>query len=249
MKKYAIIVFVLFTVFVFGQHKSALKITKLTGDFYVYETYKFYKNKPISANGMYLVTNEGVVMFDSPWDTTQALPLLDSIRKKHNKEVVMCIATHSHDDRTGSLGIYNQKGIKTFSTKQTDEICKINVEERASNLFEKDTVFKLGQYSFKTFYPGKGHTPDNIVIWFENEQILYGGCFVKSSQAKDLGNLSDANVLEWEKSINKVIQLFPKPKYIITGHQRWKSKKSLKHTLKLIENDIKESIQQIVSHT
>lgn len=33
-------------------------------------------------------------MFDTPWDTTQFQPLLDSIKFKHNMNVLMCIATH-----------------------------------------------------------------------------------------------------------------------------------------------------------
>jgi metallo-beta-lactamase class B len=43
-----------------------LKITHLTGDFYVYTTYNGYKGNRIGANAMYLVTNKGVVLFDTP---------------------------------------------------------------------------------------------------------------------------------------------------------------------------------------
>jgi hypothetical protein len=38
---------------------------------------------------MYLVTNQGVVLFDTPWDSTQFQQLLDSIKIKHGKDVVM----------------------------------------------------------------------------------------------------------------------------------------------------------------
>ncbi len=217
-----------------GQTLPSLKIVQLKGDFYIYQTYKEYKGNRISANGMYVVTEKGVVLFDSPWDTSQALPLLDSISKKHRKEVVLAIATHSHDDRTGSFDLLNKKGVKTFASEKTDSICKIKAENRPSDTFRKDTVFTVGQYAFKTYYPGKGHTPDNIVVWFENEKILYGGCFVKSTEATDLGNLSDANVPEWKISLEKTIARFPKPKYVIPGHQSWKNKKSLRHTLQLV---------------
>lgn len=238
MKKW-VLIFLFFFQFSLGQNSTALKITHLTGDFYIYETFQLFKNSLVAANGMYVVTNDGVVLFDSPWDTNQALPLLDSIYKKHNKKVVMSIATHFHDDRTGSLAIYNSKGIATYTSKQTDSLCVVYGEKRPSSTFKNDTVFKVGKYSFKTFYPGKGHAPDNIVIWFENEKILYGGCFIKSSEATDLGNLSDANVIEWKASTEKVLYTFRKPKHIIPGHQRWKSKKSLWHTLQLIKNYLK----------
>ncbi len=75
---------------------------------------------------MYLITNNGVVMFDTPWDTTQFQPLLDSIKLKHDKTVIMCFATHRHSDKTAGLKYYKQQGIKTNSTVLTDELSKKN---------------------------------------------------------------------------------------------------------------------------
>lgn len=91
----------------FGQaQKPKLKIAHLTGDFYIYTTYNTYEGNLVPANGMYLVTNQGVVMFDTPWDTTQFQPLLDSIKVKHDQRVVMCFATHWHSDKTAGLDYY-----------------------------------------------------------------------------------------------------------------------------------------------
>src|ERR1700739_54852 len=160
----------------FGQkNDKGLLINHLTDSFYVYTTYGVVNNSPFSANGMYLVTNNGVVLFDTPWDSTQFQPLLDSIKLKHDKNVVLCIATHFHSDRTAGLEYYRQQGIKTYTTVLTDELSKKNNKKRAEFLIAKDTVFNVGQYSFETYYPGQGHTADNIVIWFKKEKILYGG--------------------------------------------------------------------------
>ena len=220
----------------FGQTANEnLKITHLIGDFYVFTTYKQYKGKPMSANGMYVLTEEGVILFDTPWDTTQFQPLLDSIKNKHLKEVVICMATHSHEDRTGGLEYYKQLGIKTYTTRQTDEISKKWNDNRAEFLIEKDTIFNIGSHTFQTYYGGQGHTPDNIVIWFKKEKILYGGCLVKSIEANDLGYLGDANIKEWRRTIENIQKLFKKPNHIVTGHQDWESKKSLNHTLKLLK--------------
>jgi glyoxylase-like metal-dependent hydrolase (beta-lactamase superfamily II) len=220
----------------FGQSKnSALPISHLTGDFYVYKTFHDYKGAQISANAMYLVTSKGVVLFDAPWDETQFQPLLDSIKAKHNKEVIMCFATHSHDDRAGGISFYKQKGIKTYTGKLTDEILKKENKPRAEYIVPNDTTFAVGQYKFEVFYPGKGHAPDNIVVWFAKEKVLYGGCFVKSASAEDLGYLGDADVKEWEKSIRKVQSKCKKPQYIIPGHEDWTDTQSLNHTLKLVK--------------
>ncbi|MBF4464022.1 subclass B1 metallo-beta-lactamase [Flavobacterium sp. LC2016-12] len=227
----------------FGQSKnSPLQISHLTGDFYVYKTFHDYKGTLISANALYLVTDKGVVLFDAPWDQTQFQPLLDTIKVRHNKDVIMCFATHSHDDRAGGLGFYKQKGIKTYTIKATDKILKEKDQNGAEFVIPNDTTFTVGQHTFQVYYPGKGHAPDNIVVWFDKEKVLYGGCFIKSAEAKDLGYLGDADVKEWEKSIEKVQSKFMNPKFIITGHDDWKDLTSLKHTLKLVQEYNAEKI-------
>jgi metallo-beta-lactamase class B len=214
---------------------GGLKISHLTGDFYIFTTYSVYKGNLVGANGMYVVTNEEVVMIDSPWDTTQFQPLLDSIRIKHNKRVGVCIATHFHEDRTGGLRYYTSQGIKTYTTRQTDDLSKTRGMKRAQFLISKDTTFKVGQHLFQTYYPGPGHAPDNIVVWFDREKILYGGCLIKSKQDSTLGNLGDANIEAYPATLRKVAEKFKNRKFVIPGHNDWSDMKSLEHTLHLAE--------------
>jgi metallo-beta-lactamase class B len=58
---------------------------------------------------------------------------------------------------------------------------------------------------------------------------------VKSTEAEDLGNLSDANVKNWAVTIIHIQHTFKNPDYIIPGHGDWSSKESLTHTLDLIK--------------
>jgi len=228
------ITFIFYLTNIFGQiNEAKLKISHLTGDFYIYTTYNTYEGSRIPANGMYLLTNHGVVLFDTPWDTTQFQPLLDSIKLKHNKYVTICIATHWHSDRTDGLDYYKQKGIKTYTTYLTDKLSKKNNKKRAEYLMENDTIFTIGQYSFETYYPGKGHTEDNIVVWFNKEEILYGGCLIKGADAENLGYLGDGNVLEYETTLKNVQKKYPYPKFIIVSHHGWNNINSLKHSIKL----------------
>ena len=237
MKKYAVLSILLLSLSAASSQPPVrrLIISHLTGDFYIYTTYGFYKGDPVPANSMYLVTSKGVVLFDTPWDSTQFQLLLDSIKIRHNKDVVLCISTHFHEDRTAGLEFYRRKGVKTYTTERTDEMSKLRNEKRAEFLIYNDSLFTMGQYTFLTYYGGQGHSPDNIVIWFDKEKILYGGCLVKSMEAEDLGNLSDANVSEWAATIKNIQHKFKNPNYIIPGHLDWHSKKSLTHTLNLIQ--------------
>ena len=228
----------------FAQQPGAnLEISQLTGDFYLFTTYNEYKGNRTPANGMYLVTHDGVVLFDTPWDTTQFQPLLDSIQARHHKNAVLCFATHFHEDRTGGLAYYKRKGIKTYTTRHTDELSQKRGMKRAEFLMDKDTTFTVGQYSFQTYFPGPGHTADNIVIWFEKEKILYGGCLVKSAGDANLGNLADANVKEYATTIKRLQNKCKSPAFIIPGHNDWTNSNSLQHTLEMAEELKKKNSQ------
>lgn len=227
----ALLIFITIT---FGNTAAQkLKITPLTGDFYIYTTYNQYEGSEVPAHGMYLVTDEGVVMFDTPWDTTRFQPLLDSIRLRHDKKVILCFATHWHSDKTAGLEYYRQQGIKTYTTVQTDELSRKNGKKRAEFLLTKDSLFRAGQYSFETYYPGPGHTEDNIVIWFQQERILYGGCLIKGADDENLGYLGDGNRKAYAATLKKLRKRFRKPAHIIIAHSDWNNLNSLKHSIKM----------------
>jgi metallo-beta-lactamase class B len=228
----------------FGQSdKPKLEISHLTGDFYIYTTYNTYEESRVQANGMYLVTDKGVVMFDTPWDTTEFQPLLDSIQAKHHQAMAMCFPTHWHSDKTAGLEYYRQQGIKTYTTTLTDELSKKNNQKRAEFLMATDTVFHIGAYSFETYYPGPAHTEDNIIIWFKKEKILYGGCLIKGTDAEDLGFLGDGNTTAYAATLKNVQKKCPGPRFIIVAHSDWNNIHSLRHSIKMAR-ELKKKTQR-----
>ena len=231
---YVLVLTILISKTCIGQtNPPKISITPLTHNFYIYTTYNLYEGNYIPAHGMYALTEKGAILFDTPWDTTQFQPLLDSIRIKHNSHVSICIATHWHSDRTEGLEYYKQQGIKTYTTILTDELSRKNNKKRAEFLMTHDTSFQIGNVSFEVFYPGEGHTADNITIWFNEQKILYGGCLIKGAEAKDLGYLGDANKNKYLETLLNLKKRYPKPKYIIVSHHDWRNTNSLKHSIKL----------------
>lgn len=212
-----------------------LKIAHLVDSFYVYTTYGDAGGGYIfPANGMYVVTPEGSLLIDTPWDSTQFQPLLDSINSRHHSRVVACIATHFHEDRTAGLTYYGSRGIRTYSTARTDSLSMTYGKPRANYVIPEDTSFVFGNSSFHLFFPGWGHSPDNIVIWWPDHKILYGGCFIKSVESRSVGNLSNANVDQWLLSLKRVKKKFSGAEYIITGHQSWLNKEAIDYSIQLL---------------
>jgi len=213
---------------------AQLEFQKLADSTYMYTTYNTYKGNKISANGVIRLTDVGAIMIDSPWDTSQFQPLLDSIKIKWNQNVVFVLATHWHEDRSGGLDFYKQKGIATYSTRSTKNLCRENNQPQAEFTFTGDTTFTIGGVKFETYFPGAGHTPDNIIVYFPAEKLMDGGCFIKSVEATDLGNLNDANLGMWPIAAKNLKKRYRRVKIVVPGHDKVDGKKALKHTIKLL---------------
>src|SRR5690606_32251476 len=119
-------------------------------------------------------------------------------------------------------------------------LCREYGDAQARFIFNSDTVFNIGGHSIYTYYPGAGHTADNIVLWFPAESILYGGCFIKSRDAYALGNLAEAEPEKWLASAHRLKEKFPEPAFVIPGHYDWKQPGSLGHTIQLINQHLKQ---------
>jgi len=233
----------LLTISLVTKAHQKLEISPVTNNAYVYTTYNDFGGTRFPSNSMYIVTGAGVILIDTPWDSTQFQPLLDSIEARHHKPVVLCIATHFHDDRTAGLEYYAAKGIATWTSRFTYDLCSHYNEKQSQYYFEKDTVFRLGQYSVETYYPGPGHTPDNIVIWIPELKILYGGCFNKSTEVDNLGNLEHASPFDWYQATLNIEAKNWAYEYVIPGHFGWK-KSGFKHTKKLVKKHIDKELKQ-----
>jgi len=215
--------------------QNKIVITPLAGNIFVHTSFNDYKGQLFPSNGLFIVAGGGIIIIDTPWGEAPTEVLLDTLEKKYHKKVLLCVSTHYHDDRTGGLEVLKKQGVSTFMSKQSWELAREKKEKMSEFFFTKDTVFILDSVRIETFYPGEGHTKDNIVVWFEKEKVLFGGCLVKSTEAENLGNLADANVKEWPGSIKKVIKKFPEATFVVPGHFGWKTTGSLKHTLMLLK--------------
>lgn len=224
----------LFCVFCSTLSYAQLDFEQLADSTYLFTTYNMYKGEKVSSNGVIRLTPNGAVMIDTPWDTTQFQPLLDSVQQKFGQKVALVIATHWHEDRSGGLAYYSKQGIPTYSTRATKNLCKENGMPQAEYTFTGDTTFNIGGVLVETYFPGAGHTSDNIVVYFPSDRILSGGCFIKSVEATGLGNLSDANLGMWPIAAKSLKRKYKNVKIVVPGHDKVDGKKALKHTIKLL---------------
>lgn len=215
-----------------------LEILKLSDNIYLHrsflETQKWGK---VGANGLILIKDNQALLIDTPWNNEQTEELNKWIESSLHATIKTVIPTHWHEDRMGGLTYLQSKGVKSYANQQTIELTK------AKHLPIPDTGFKdslnvnFQGIDLKLYYPGGGHTTDNIIVWIPSEDILFGGCFVKDLQSSNLGNLADADVEAWPASMKWVLNKFPNVKTVVPGHGNIGGCNLLTYTLELLSKE------------
>ncbi|MCX6216927.1 subclass B1 metallo-beta-lactamase [Spirosoma sp.] len=219
--------------------RPELVVTPLNKQVFVHTTYGMYGGTPFPSNGLIIKTEDGIVLVDTGWDTDtntdNTRELLRWVSNNLHQPVRLCIVTHAHEDRVGGISELRKAGVRVVSTPLTaQKSIKLGFESPEAVL-PNDTTFSIGNEPIRCYFPGQGHTPDNIVVWLPNQKILYGGCLVKSVAAFGMGNLTDANLNEWGNSIQNLMIQFKSARIVVPGHQEWTDTQSLAHTLQLLK--------------
>lgn len=249
----SILLFILFIpnlVLAHGQSSSEqsvknLKIKQLSNN--VYQHISSQRVEPwglVEATGLVVVNGADAHLIDSPWTTQATKELIKWIEGK-GLTIKSAVVTHFHEDASNDLPLLNDLHIKTYATSLTNQLLTSKKKETASNEITTN-AFELVDGVMDVFYPGGGHSQDNIVVWMPQEKILFGGCFVRSLGAKSLGNTEDAVIGEWSNSIQKVINRYSDIKLVVPGHGKVGDISLLTHTQKLAQSvqHTKESAKQ-----
>ncbi|MCB9045667.1 MAG: subclass B1 metallo-beta-lactamase [Chitinophagales bacterium] len=219
----------------------SIKITPVDSNIYLYTSYGDAGNyKNVDANAVVLISGNDAILFDTPWDDAQAAELISFVQDSLGKHILMAIITHAHVDRIGSINTMHKNNIPTLCYQLTAEEAPKHGHSVPKHIFYSvDTIIKCGNIEVEAFYPGSGHTIDNIVLYIPSKQFLYGGCFIKSGFSSSIGNIEDADMAAWPISVNRMNKHFSKTgiKTVIPGHGSWMSDKAIENTIRLLEEE------------
>lgn len=192
----------------------------------------------VECNGMLVVNGGKAVIFDTPADDSGSEELIHYVNQDLNSIITAVIPTHFHNDCVGGLKAFGQHHIPAYAFSKTIDLMKKEGNKNASLLksFNDSLTLEIaGEKVYARFF-GEGHTKDNIVGYFPEDSILFGGCLIKELKGSK-GFLGDANVKEWSATVLKVKQKFPQAKVVIPGHGKPGGTSLLDYTAALFKAD------------
>lgn len=212
---------------------------------------------PLSANALVAEASDGrLLLVDTPWTPEATESLLAWLDERFGSPEIAAINTHFHLDALGGNPALRDAGIGARGLVATARLLRERGRERLDQLVgslqdpEQKALFRnaellppssqymaarfgmpFGDERYQLIHPGPGHSPDNLVVYFPNRELLFGGCLVKGGGS--LGFLGDADLERWPGAIRRLQSLDLET--VVPGHGPRTDPGLLDHTLALLQ--------------
>ncbi len=199
-------------------------------------------NEGNTSNAGFVITSDGVVVFDALGTPSLGWALLQEIRKITDNPVRYVVVSHYHADH-----IYGLQAFKDYAGaaiiaqeraaeyKENEETADEKAEQRLAQrrqalapwvnsntrvvppdiLFHDRLTIALGGKRLTLVYAGPAHSASDIMMMVEPEGILFAGDIVQNSRIPFM-NADDVDTGVWLRGLAEVARL--NPKFIIPGH-------------------------------
>lgn len=210
-------------------------IKKISDHSYVHVSYSDIPGFGRVASNGYIFTDGGEAFIcDTPVTDDLTKALADWVTGSLHAKIICVAPNHWHADCMGGLGYIHSLGISTCAGNRTIEIARQKKLPAPQYGFDKILTLKVGSKQVVLRYHGPAHSSDNIVAWVPSEKVLFAGCMVKEAKAKNIGNISDADLTEWPKTIDTLIRTYPDARIVIPGHGDFGGRELLYHTKEVL---------------
>ena len=156
-------------------------------------------NEGFISNAGVIVTDQGVVLFDTLGTPSLGHLLLQKIREITDKPIIKVIISHYHTDHFYGLQVFKDMGAEVIATKggeqylQSDAVKNLFEERKKSlkpwvnqfpRLIAPDTTingqsdFTVGGVTFQLTPVGKNHAPGDLVMRVLPDNVLFVGDLV-----------------------------------------------------------------------
>lgn len=179
-------------------------------------------NEGFISNAGFVVTNDGVVLFDALGTPSLAHTMLGLIRQVTDQPVKRVVVSHYHADHIYGLQVFKDEGADIWAPQGVydyleSEAAGSRLEERQFSLDpwvnEKTYLvppdrliggvehFSMGGVDFQISYLGSAHSEGDLTLYVANDRVLYSGDIIFEGRVPFVG---DADTKHWLKTLKQL---------------------------------------------
>lgn len=187
-------------------------------------------NKGWNSNSAFVVTKDGVLVFDTGASETIGQALRQTIAKVTDKPVRWVVNSHGHGDHWlgnhafAGAEIISSTHVRTHVTQEgaswvgrfTTMTGGATGESKVvapTRTIDVRTTMQFGDVQGELLLSNGGHTPGDVVLWLPQARALFTGDVVYSDSAP---GTFDGNFQGWIAFLKQLEAL--KPKVVVPGH-------------------------------
>jgi glyoxylase-like metal-dependent hydrolase (beta-lactamase superfamily II) len=203
-------------------------------------------NEGHTSNAGFVVTKEGVVVFDALGTPALGFRMIQRIREVTDKPIKKVIISHYHADHIYGLQAFEQHGGDPQVIAQKlalgyvggtrdsqGEAGQRRLNQRREALFpwvdentylikpditfDKTYSFKMGGLTFDIRHLGPAHAPGDSIMLVKELGVLFSGDVIYKGRIPFLDS-PETDIKNWLKGLDYLTKIKPAPSFIIPGH-------------------------------
>jgi glyoxylase-like metal-dependent hydrolase (beta-lactamase superfamily II) len=195
-------------------------------------------NRGFTSNAGFVVTRDGVLVFDALGTPVLAREMLAAIEDVTRKPVRRVIVSHYHADHVYGLQVFKDAGAEIWAHRDgqiylASDLARERLTERRASLapwVDDDTrlvsadrwiafgdegrsTFRFGGQQFTLIQAGPAHAPEDMMLFVERSRVLFAGDVFFSGR---LPFVVDGNTRGWLATIERIKRT--DARVVIPGH-------------------------------
>jgi len=175
----------------------------------------------------WLVTPDAVLVIDSQFaDTAQMF--LDGLKTRTPRKIDLLLNTHHHPDHTGGnkvlrpmvAKIVAHENVPGLQKKQAAAAKTEDAQAYADETFKDGWKVDIGKEKVSTKYYGPGHTSGDVVIFFQQANIVHMGDLMSHQRHPRVDRPAGASIRNWLVSLEKVVKDHNNDTIYVFGHSK-----------------------------